>query len=60
MANLIPAGKYAEMQGLSYKQVLRLAKIKGFPAIRIGGKKIYILKEQAAEWFRQKAKEPLS
>ncbi len=60
MANLIPAREYAEMQGLAYKQVLRLARIKDFPAIRIGGKKIFILKEQAAEWFRQKAKEPLA
>lgn len=59
MANLISVGEYAELKGLPYKRVLALAKTKGFPALRIGEKKIYILRDQAEEWFLQKAQEPL-
>ena len=59
MANIMPARKYAEHVGLPYKRVLELAKVDGFPALRIGEKRVYILPEQAAEWFKRKAQKPL-
>lgn len=59
MANIMAAKAYAKHTGLPYKRVLELAKIDGFPALRIGGKKIYILPDQAAVWFEEQAKKPL-
>lgn len=59
MANILSAKKYAKHTGLPYKKVLELAKIDGFPALRIGGKKIYILPDQARVWFEEQARRPL-
>ena len=59
MNKLMPAKKYAEYIGLPYKKILQLAKIKGFPSLKIGEKKIYVLSDQADEWFRKEATKPL-
>ena len=49
----------AEMLQVSYKTVLRLAKTKDFPALRVGEKKIRIPADMLQEWLRRKAVEPL-
>jgi len=47
--------EYAEYKGLPYKTILRLAKVKGFPALRVGERRIYVLPEKADLWFEQQA-----
>ncbi|HHU81352.1 MAG TPA: helix-turn-helix domain-containing protein [Acholeplasmataceae bacterium] len=49
----------AELLGVGYKTVLRLAKQRDFPAFRVGERKIRISAEGLAEWKRQKMREPL-
>lgn len=58
MGQLMSCREYAEYKGLPYKVILRLAKVKGFPALRVGEKRIYVLPEKADEWFEQQAAEP--
>jgi len=57
LGKLMSCREYAEYKGLSYKMVLRLAKVKGFPALRVGERRIYILPEKADLWFEQQADE---
>ncbi|HHT48948.1 MAG TPA: helix-turn-helix domain-containing protein [Firmicutes bacterium] len=49
----------AEILGVSYKTILKLAKTKDFPAVKIGEKIIRIPGEALQEWLRRKAEMPL-
>lgn len=55
MGKLMSCREYAEYKGLPYKTILRLAKVKGFPALRVGERRIYVLPEKADLWFEQQA-----
>lgn len=59
MGQLMSCREYAEYKGLPYKAILRLAKIKGFPALKVGEKRIYVLPGKADQWFEQQANKPL-
>jgi excisionase family DNA binding protein len=55
----LSAKEAAAALGISYKTVLRLAKTRDFPAVKVGEKKIRIPADMLHEWLRRKAVEPL-
>ncbi len=59
MGNLMTCREYAEYKRIPYKTVLRLAKIKDFPSLKVGEKKIYVLPRKADEWFERRAEKPI-
>jgi excisionase family DNA binding protein len=45
--------------GVSYKTILRLAKTRDFPAVKVGERNIRIPADMLQEWLQRKAAQPL-
>ena len=56
---LLTPQEAARALGVSYKTVLRLAKRRDFPALRVGEKKIRIPADMLQDWVQRKTTEPL-
>ncbi len=56
---LLTPRETAKLLNVSYKTVLRLAKTKDFPALRVGEKIVRIPADMLQEWLQRKAVEPL-
>ncbi len=56
---ILSISQISEIMGLSRAGAYNLAKTKGFPAIRVGEKRLCIPKDKFIEWLATEAEKPL-